>query len=72
MNTVLTSTHNICFRTEIRKSFIQVNLIFPNIKWDLHGCSYHKLVKRCYVGWQRLWVSIKDYSLSREIVQISR
>ena len=47
MNTVLTilSTNNICFRTEIRKSFTLVYLTFPFIKWDLHGCSCHKLVE---------------------------
>ena len=28
---VLTSTHNICFRGGIRKSFNPVNLTFPNI-----------------------------------------
>ena len=46
MKVVLTSTHKICFRAEIRKSFTPVNLHFPNIKWDLQGCSYHRLVKR--------------------------
>ena len=36
-NVVLSSTHNICFRAKIRKSFNPVNLTFPNIKWDLQG-----------------------------------
>ena len=69
MNIVLTSIHNICFRTEIRKSFTLVNPTFPNIKWDLQGCSYHKLAKRVIcrlaeaVGqYYRLFTEQRDHS----------
>ena len=38
---VLTSTHNLCFRSKIRNMYTPVNPSFTLLKWGVRGCTLH-------------------------------